>query len=187
MAGGYLAAVLIARKRVLNSSRGYTVNVGNIRELCDMLIQRTKMPTFPYPLALIQLSIANSTLSWSNPVWQSLTNVLGDPWAYNHGGDKSAASIHVTAWTVGKAQAVKVFINNCKSAQDPALHYAITQKDNDHEGHSSWNIWVKTSWAKWKINTLVNNILQESGCEPHDVMARLNCKSADVVSYLLIH
>ncbi|KAG2087837.1 hypothetical protein BD769DRAFT_1372784, partial [Suillus cothurnatus] len=40
--------------------------------------------------------------------------------------------------------------------------------------------WVKTSWAKWKINTLVNNILQESGCKPHDVMARLNCTSADV-------
>jgi len=152
-----------------------------------MLIQRAKMPTIPYPLALIQLSIADSTLPWSNPVWQSLTNVLGDPWAYNHGGDKSAASIHVAAWTVGKAQAVEAFINNCKSAQDPALHYAITWKDNDHEGRSSWNIWVKTSWAKWKINTLVDNILQESRCEPHDVMARLNCKSADDVSYLLIH
>ncbi|KAG2087836.1 hypothetical protein BD769DRAFT_1680575 [Suillus cothurnatus] len=137
MAGGYLAAGLIARKCVPNSSQGYTVNVGNIRELCDMLIQHAKMPTIPYPLALIQLSIANLTLSWSNPVWQSLTNVLGNPWAYNHGGDKSAASIHVAAWTVGKAQAVKAFINNCKSAQDSALHYTITWKDNDHEGHSS--------------------------------------------------
>ncbi|KAG1793331.1 P-loop containing nucleoside triphosphate hydrolase protein [Suillus plorans] len=137
------------------------------------------MPTIPYPLALIQLSIADSTLPWSNPVWQSLTNVLGDPWTYNHGGDKSAAATHVPEWTVGKAQAVEAFINNCKSAQDPALHYAIKRKDNDHEGRSSWNIWVKTSWAKWKINTLVDNILQENGCEPHDVMARLNCKSAD--------
>ncbi|KAG2359931.1 P-loop containing nucleoside triphosphate hydrolase protein [Suillus spraguei] len=137
------------------------------------------MPTIPYPLALIQLSIADSTLPWSNPVWQSLTNVLGDPWAYNHGGDKSAAATHVDEWTVGKAQAVEAFINNCKSAQDPTLHYGIKRKDNDHEGRSSWNIWVKTSWAKWKINTLIDNIFQESGCEPHDVMARLNCKSAD--------
>ncbi|KAG1863891.1 P-loop containing nucleoside triphosphate hydrolase protein [Suillus subluteus] len=137
------------------------------------------MPTIPHPLALIQLSIADPTLPWSNPVWQSLTSVLGDPWVYNHGGDKSAAATYVAEWTVGKAQAVEAFINNCKSAQDPALHYAVTRKDNDHEGRSSWNIWVKTSWAKWKINTLVDNILQESGCEPHDVMARLNCKSAD--------
>ncbi|KAG2366148.1 hypothetical protein BDR07DRAFT_1373763 [Suillus spraguei] len=141
------------------------------------------MPTIPYPLALIQLWIANPTLPWSNPVWQSLTQVLGDPWAYDCSMDVTAAAAHVAEWTVGKAQAIEVFMNNCKTAQDPAEHYASKCKDNDHEGRSSWNAWIKTVWAKWKINRLVDNILQENGCKPHEVMARLNCKTADEVRH----
>ncbi|KAG2064532.1 hypothetical protein BDR04DRAFT_1035000 [Suillus decipiens] len=137
------------------------------------------MPTIPYPLALIQLWIANPTLPWSNPTWQSLTHVLGDPWAYDRSMDVTAATTNVAEWTVGKAQAIEVFMNNCKTARDPAEHYASKRKDNDHEGRSSWNAWVKTSWAKWKLNRLVDNILQENGCEPREVMARLNCKTAD--------
>jgi hypothetical protein len=99
----------------------------------------------------------------------------------------TAASTHVADWTVGKAQAIEVFMSNCKTARDPAEHYTSKNKDNDYEGRSSWNAWVKTSWAKWKINKLIDNILQENGCEPHEVMARLNCKTADEVSRLLIH
>jgi hypothetical protein len=68
------------------------------------------MPSIPYPLALIQLWIASSALPWSNPVWQSLTNVLGDPWTYDRGRDVTAASTHVAEWTVGKAQAIEVFM-----------------------------------------------------------------------------
>ncbi|KAG1717668.1 P-loop containing nucleoside triphosphate hydrolase protein, partial [Suillus occidentalis] len=137
------------------------------------------MPSIPHPLALIQLWIASSALPWSNPVWQSLTNVLGDPWTYDRARDVTAASTHVADWTVGKAQAIEVFMSNCKTARDPAEHYASKNKDNDYEGRSSWNAWVKTSWAKWKINKLIDNILQENGCEPHEVMARLNCKATD--------
>ncbi|KAG2348256.1 hypothetical protein BDR05DRAFT_1056189 [Suillus weaverae] len=133
------------------------------------------MPTTPLSLALIQLWIADPTLPWSNPVWQSLTHVPGDPWAYDHGRGVT----HVTEWTVGKAQAVEAFMNNCKAAEDPAEHYAVKRKDDDHDGRSLWNAWVKTSWAKWNINKLVDRILEESGCEPHDAMARMKCKIAD--------
>lgn len=98
----------------------------------------------------------------------------------------TAAGTNVAEWTVAKAQAVETFMNNCKTAEDPAEHYAVKWKDNDHEGRSAWNAWVKTSWVKWKINKLVDHILQESGCEPHDVMARMNCKTADDVSFVLI-
>ncbi|KAG1841574.1 P-loop containing nucleoside triphosphate hydrolase protein [Suillus subluteus] len=139
------------------------------------------MPTIPYPLALIQLWIANPALPWSNPVWQSVTHVLGEPWAYDHGEDATAlAKYHgVTGWTVGKAQAVEAFINNCKMAKEPAEHYGLKRRDNDHEGRCLWNTWVKTSWAKWNINKLVDDIFEDSGCAPHNVMARLNCKTAD--------
>jgi hypothetical protein len=138
------------------------------------------MPTTPLSLALIQLWIANPALPWSNPVWQSLTHVPGDPWACGGG------LTHVAEWTVGKAQAVEAFMNNCKTAEDPAEHYAVKGKDDDHEGRSLWNAWVKTSWAKWNINKLVDRILEESGCEPHNVMARLKCKTMDDVSRVLI-
>ncbi|KAG1785036.1 P-loop containing nucleoside triphosphate hydrolase protein [Suillus plorans] len=139
------------------------------------------MPIIPYPLALIQLWIANPALPWSNPVWQSVTHVVGEPWAYDHGEDVTAAARYydVTGWTVGKAQAVEAFINNCKMAEEPAEHYALKRQDNDHEGRCLWNAWVKTSWAKWNINKLVDEIFEESGCAPHNVMARLNCKIAD--------
>ncbi|KAG1792547.1 P-loop containing nucleoside triphosphate hydrolase protein [Suillus variegatus] len=139
------------------------------------------MPTIPYPLALIQLWIANPTLPWSNPVWQSVTHVLSEPWAYDHSDDATAlAKYHdVTGWTVGKAQAVEAFINNCKMAEEPAEHYGLKRQDNDHEGRCLWNTWVKTSWAKWNINKLVDDIFEDSGCAPHNVMARLNCKTAD--------
>lgn len=139
------------------------------------------MPITPYPLALIQLWIANPGLPWSNPVWQSVTHVVGEPWAYDHGEDVAAAARYhdVTGWTVGKAQAVEAFINNCKMAEEPAEHYALKRQDNDHEGRCLWNAWVKTSWAKWNINKLVDEIFEDSGCAPHNVMARLNCKIAD--------
>lgn len=134
-----------------------------------------KMPTTPLSLALIQLWIANPALPWSNSVWQSITHVPGDPWAYDH----SRGVTHVAEWTVGEAQAVEAFVKNCKTAEDPAEHYAVKGKDDDHEGRSLWNAWVKTSWAKWNINKLVDRILEESGCEPHAVMARLKCKTMD--------
>ncbi|KAG2336037.1 hypothetical protein BDR05DRAFT_897311 [Suillus weaverae] len=139
------------------------------------------MPTISYPFALIQLWIANPELPWSNPVWQSATHVLGEPWAYDHGEDVTAAARYhdVTGWTVGKAQAVEAFVNNCKMAEEPAEHYALKRKDNDHDGRCLWNAWVKTSWAKWNINKLVDDIFEDSGCSPHNVMARLNCKTAD--------
>ncbi|KAG2063389.1 hypothetical protein BDR04DRAFT_1163790, partial [Suillus decipiens] len=103
------------------------------------------------------------------------------PWAYDHGEDVTAAARYhdVTGWTVGKAQAVKAFVNNCKTAEEPAEHYALKRQDNDHEGRCLWNAWVKTSWAKWNINKLVDEIFDESGCAPHNVMVRLNCKIAD--------
>jgi hypothetical protein len=147
------------------------------------------MPTIPYPLALIQLWIANPTLPWSNPVWQSVTHVLSEPWAYDHGDDATAlAKYHdVTGWTVGKAQAVEAFINNCKMAEEPAEHYGVKRQDNDHEGRCLWNTWVKTSWAKWNINKLVDDIFEDSGCAPHNVMARLNCRTADDVSHVPIY
>ncbi|KAG1819852.1 uncharacterized protein BJ212DRAFT_1298248 [Suillus subaureus] len=134
------------------------------------------MPTTPLSLALIQLWIADPALPWSNPVWQSLTHIPGDPWAYGHGKGAS----HVAEWTVDEAQAVEAFMNNCKTAEDPAEHYAVKGKDKDHEGRTAWNAWVQTSWAKWNINKLVDRILEESGCEPHVVMARLKCKITDV-------
>ncbi|KAG1838889.1 P-loop containing nucleoside triphosphate hydrolase protein [Suillus subluteus] len=139
------------------------------------------MPTISYALALIQLWIANPALPWSNPVWQSVTHVLGEPWAYDHGEDVTAAARYhdVTGWTVGKAQAVEAFINNCKMAEEPAEHYALKRQDNDHEGRCLWNTWVKTSWTKWNINKLVDDIFEDSGCAPHNVMARLNCRTAD--------
>ncbi|KAG1779882.1 P-loop containing nucleoside triphosphate hydrolase protein [Suillus placidus] len=139
------------------------------------------MPTISYPLALIQLWITDPELPWSNPVWQSVTHVHSEPWAYEHGRDVTAAASHhdVTGWTVGKAQAVETFVNNCKMAEDPAEHYAIRRQDNDHEGRCLWNTWVKTSWAKWNINKLVDDIFEDSGCAPHSVMARLNCRTAD--------
>jgi hypothetical protein len=96
----------------------------------------------------------------------------------------TAAATHVAGWTVGKARAIEVFMKNCKLAEDPAEHYASKRKDNDYEGRSSWNAWVKISWAKWKINKLVDNVLRENGCDPHEVMARLDCKTADEVSRL---
>ncbi|KAG1900097.1 uncharacterized protein F5891DRAFT_1036095 [Suillus fuscotomentosus] len=132
------------------------------------------MPTTPLSLALIQLWIADPSLPWSNPVWQSLTHVTGDPWAY----DPWRGVTRVTEWTVDTARAVEAFMNNCRTAGDLA-DVAVKGKDTDHEGRSAWNAWVKTSWPKWNINKLVDNILQESGCEPHDVMARLKCKSTD--------
>ncbi|KAG2057257.1 hypothetical protein BDR06DRAFT_1005291 [Suillus hirtellus] len=124
-----------------------------------------KMPITPYPLALIQLWIANPGLLWSNPVWQSVTHVVGELWAYDHGKDVAAATRYhdVTGWTVGKAQAVEAFIKNY----------------NDHEGRCLWNTWVKTSWAKWNINKLVDEIFKDSGCVPHNIMARLNWKITD--------
>ncbi|KAG1749497.1 hypothetical protein EDB19DRAFT_2036447 [Suillus lakei] len=85
----------------------------------------------------------------------------------------------VAEWTVDKAQAVETFMNNCRAAEDLAEHYSVKWEDSDHEGHSSWNAWVKTSWVKWKINKLVDHIMEESGCEPHYVMARMNCKVTD--------
>jgi hypothetical protein len=144
------------------------------------------MPTTSYPLALIQLWIADPELPWSNPVWQSVTHVHSEPWAYEHGRDVTAVASHhdVTGWTMGKAQAVETFINNCKMAEDPAEHYTIRRQDNDHEGRCLWNTWVKTSWAKWNINKLVDDIFEDSGCAPHSVMARLNCRTADDVSYV---
>jgi hypothetical protein len=144
------------------------------------------MPTISYALALIQLWIANPALPWSSHVWQSLTHVHGNPWEYDHGGDAPATAIHVAKWTVGKAEAVEAFLNNCQTAEDPAEHYGTKRRDNDHEGRSAWNAWVKTSWAKWKINKLLDDILQESGCEPHEAMARAKCKTADDVSHVPI-
>ncbi|KAG1798808.1 P-loop containing nucleoside triphosphate hydrolase protein [Suillus variegatus] len=137
------------------------------------------MPTISYALALVQLWIANPALPWSSHVWQSLTHIHGNPWEYDHGGDATATATHVAEWTVGKAQAVEAFLNNCQTAEDPAEHYGTKRRDNDHEGRSAWNAWVKTSWAKWKINKLLDDILQESGCEPHEAMARARCKTAD--------
>ncbi|KAG1862704.1 hypothetical protein F4604DRAFT_1786171 [Suillus subluteus] len=132
------------------------------------------MPTTPLSFALIQLWIADPALPWSNPVWQSLTRIPGDPWAYDHGRGVT----HVAEWTVDTAQAVEAFMNKCRAAEDPAEH-AVKGKDKDHEGRTAWNAWVKTSWAKWNINKLVDCILEESGCEPHVVMARLKCKITD--------
>jgi hypothetical protein len=146
------------------------------------------MPAISLPLALIQLWIANPALPWSNPVWQSVTHVLSEPWAYDHGEDVTAAARYydITGWTVGKAQAVEAFINNCKVAEEPAEHYAIKRQDNDHEGRCLWNAWVKASWPKWNINKLVDDIFEDSGCAPHNVMARLNCKTPDDVSHVPI-
>ncbi|KAG2359170.1 P-loop containing nucleoside triphosphate hydrolase protein [Suillus spraguei] len=135
------------------------------------------MPTTSYALALIQLWIANPALPWSSHAWQSLTHIQGNPWEYNR-ADATAAT-HVAEWTVGKAQAVEAFLNNCQTAEDPAEHYSVKRKDNDYEGRSAWNAWVKKSWAKWNINKLLDNILKENGCEPHDAMARAKCKTPD--------
>jgi hypothetical protein len=44
----------------------------------------------------------------------------------------------------------------------------------------------KDIMGKWKINKLLDDILQESGCEPHEVMARAKCKTVDDVSHVLI-
>jgi hypothetical protein len=140
------------------------------------------MPTTPLSLALVELWIADPALPWSNPVWQSLTHIPGVPWAYDRGRGVTL----VAEWTVDKAQAVEAFMNNCRTAQDPAEHFAAKGKDNDHEGRSAWNAWVKTSWVKWNINKLMDCIFEESGCEPHVVMARLKCKISDDVSYMLI-
>lgn len=126
------------------------------------------MPTTPLSFALIQLWIADPALPWSNPVWQSLTHIPGDPWAY----DRGRSVTQVAEWTVDKAQAVEAFMNNCRIAENPT-EYAAKGKDKVHEGRTAWNAWVKTSWAKWNINKLVDCILEESGCEPHVVMARL--------------
>jgi hypothetical protein len=144
------------------------------------------MPTISYALALIQLWIANPDLPWSSQVWQSITHCQGNPWEYDHDRDATATATHVAEWTVGKAQAVEAFMNNCRTAEDPAEHYGTKRKDNDHEGRCAWNTWVKTSWPKWKINKLLDNILQESGCEPHEAMARTKCKVADDVSHVPI-
>ncbi|KAG2360494.1 hypothetical protein BDR07DRAFT_1610732 [Suillus spraguei] len=134
------------------------------------------MTIAPLSLALIELWIANPALPWSNPVWQSLTHVPGDPWAYY---DHVGGITHVAEWTVDKAQAVEAFINNCKMAEDPAEHYAVKGRDYDHEGRSTWDAWVRMSWAKWNINKLVDRILEESGCEPHYVMERMKCSTTD--------
>jgi hypothetical protein len=142
------------------------------------------MPTISYALALIQLWVANPALPWSSHVWQSLTHIHGNPWEYNHGGDATATATYVAEWTAGKAQAVEAFLNNCQTAEDPAEHYGMKRKDNDHEGRSAWNTWVKMSWAKWKINKLIDDILLESGCEPHEAMARAKCKTVDDVSHV---
>ncbi|KAG2128852.1 hypothetical protein BD769DRAFT_1456880 [Suillus cothurnatus] len=133
------------------------------------------MPTTPLSLALVELWIANPALPWSNPVWQSLTHIPGVPWAYDRGRGVTC----VAEWTVDKAQAVEAFMNNCRTAEDPAEHFAAKGKDDDHEGRSAWNAWVKTSWVKWNINKLMDCIFEESGCEPHVVMARLKCKISD--------
>ncbi|KAG2131242.1 uncharacterized protein EDB93DRAFT_1255588 [Suillus bovinus] len=132
------------------------------------------MPTTPLSLALIQLWIGDPALPWSNPVWQSLTHVTGDPWAY----DQYRGVTRVAEWTVDTARAVEAFMNNCRTAGDLA-DIAVKGKDDDHEGRSAWNAWVKTSWPKWNINKLVDQILEENGCESHAVMARLKCKSTD--------
>ncbi|KAG2335631.1 hypothetical protein BDR05DRAFT_898054 [Suillus weaverae] len=137
------------------------------------------MPTISYALALVQLWIANPALPWSSHVWQGLTHIQGNPWEYDHDSDATATATHVADWTVGKAQAVEAFLNNCQTAEDPAEHYGVKRKDNDHEGRSAWNDWVKTSWGQWKINKLLDNVLQESGCEPHEAMARAKCKTPD--------
>lgn len=104
------------------------------------------MPTTPLSLALIELWIANPALPWFNPVWQSLTRVPGSPWAYyDHGGGVT----HVAEWTADKARAVEVFMNNCRTAEDPAEYYhAVKGKNDDHEGRSTWDVWVRTSWVK---------------------------------------
>lgn len=135
------------------------------------------MPTTPLSLALIELWIANPALPWFNPVWQSLTRVPGSPWAYyDHGGGVT----HVAEWTADKARAVEVFMNNCRTAEDPAEYYhAVKGKNDDHEGRSTWDVWVRTSWVKWNISELIDHIVEESGCEPHRVMARLKCKATD--------
>ncbi|KAG2150754.1 uncharacterized protein EDB93DRAFT_1103448 [Suillus bovinus] len=137
------------------------------------------MPIIPFPLALIQLWIANSALPWSNPVWQSVTHVLGEPWVYDRGEDVTVAA------TYYDAQAVEAFINNCKMAEEPAEYYAVKRQDNNHEGHCLWNTWVKNSWAKWNINKLVNEIFKDSGCAPHNFMARLNYKITDDVKQIV--
>ncbi|KAG2073417.1 hypothetical protein BDR04DRAFT_1184379 [Suillus decipiens] len=131
------------------------------------------MSIAPLSLALIELWIANPALPWSNPLWQSLTHIPGDPWAYY---DHVGGIIHVAEWTIDKAQAAKAFMNNCRMAEDPAERYAVKEKNYDHEGRSTWGAWVRTSWAKWNIKKLVNHILEESGCEPHYVMERMNLK-----------
>ncbi|KAG2040339.1 hypothetical protein BDR03DRAFT_1090086 [Suillus americanus] len=107
------------------------------------------MPTTPLSFALIQLWIADPALPWSNPVWQSLTHIPGDPWAY----DRGRSVTQVAEWTVDKAQAVEAFMNNCRIAENPT-EYAAKGKDKVHEGRTAWNAWVKTSWAKWNINKL---------------------------------
>jgi hypothetical protein len=140
------------------------------------------MLTTPLSLALIQLWIVDPALPWSNPVWQSLTHIPGVPWAYDYGRGLTL----VAEWTVDKARAVEAFMNNCRTAEDPAEHYAVKWKDNDHEGRSAWNAWVNASWVKWNINKLVDCFLEESNCMPHVVMARMQCRITDDVSYVLI-
>ncbi|KAG2098535.1 hypothetical protein BD769DRAFT_240235 [Suillus cothurnatus] len=133
------------------------------------------MLTTPLSLALIQLWIVDPALPWSNPVWQSLTHTPGVPWAYDYGRGLTL----VAEWTVDKARAVEAFMNNCRMVEDPAEHYAVKWKDNDHEGRSAWNAWVNASWVKWNINKLVDCFLEESNCMPHVVMARMKCRITD--------
>ncbi|KAG2045712.1 hypothetical protein BDR06DRAFT_1015378 [Suillus hirtellus] len=131
------------------------------------------MPSTSLQLALIALWVAKPDLLWLNATWQTLTGINGEPWMHDHETDLQAHSTFVDEWTVAQARAVQKFMTNCQARKDSLVQYYAQRNDDDADGRTLWNKWVKEHWAKtWKLNAIIDDVFAQENCSPHEVLVR---------------
>jgi len=128
------------------------------------------MPSHTLAEALLTLASSDQVGAWESDVWCTHTKI--DVPIYSNNAE---ASKQVTAEELA---AIRVFaINFWNHPETARAQYIKKQNDSEAVGRNVWCKWVNKNWqASWKINTVVNEVLNNNNSSPYAIMQKMKVK-----------
>lgn len=129
------------------------------------------MPSIPYSNALF----AAGTEFWKYPKWEERTNIAIPPFS-------PEATPQNTGLNVREISAVKAFSERIHNIKPLAkLIEALSNKrDNDADGRSAWETWIKRNFDSWHIVQDVEAVLVAEGRHPRQLIGQQGFVSAEL-------
>lgn len=140
---------------------------------------------------LLLLSTDILTLPWGSPMWQTLTRMVGKPWAYDNQAEDKALSPNVKEWTIRLAKKIKAFVTTVCSLNREKCDKHVMKKtsNNDSAGCTAWSTFIMKKSGAWSLNKIIDQVLEENShpsaavyqvMGQKDISNHLDCRYCDL-------